>query len=457
MADIDPFAIVVKLVSGQIDLNNYPGTVAALGSATGAVLMASRAGMISWFMECIAIRKVVRDKLNRIPQPSEEYTRPSVHELGASLRGYREQFQNTCESAFVLLSGPEASGKTSAVRHAFSNTSGTLMLRTVINPQSKGPMESINEALLMEFGSVAQKQKLECIITKADWISRMPSPVGNGVPLLLYWSISVSKTATLEELKLVAHHIAFNAKSITHDNPGRSIPLVVEISHPVLGFLIPRVHNWCTQFYVHSSSFEDLLNAFDENLKKEIFIRHHQSELFINKLLSGTETQEEEDGVGNRRALGKECEAALKLFYSYFGSHLRELQGVLEDVMAKTKEDCTSQELLEEFELVLKERYTEYVLQWNQIGLTPEQEAVCTEIAKAGPSGFRVGESIDKLEHIVEICNSPNSLRLLRRQDGYTFISKMAHVRHLLSKNAGAGGVLAEMDACKWFDKTTHA
>ena len=172
------------------------------------------------------------------PGEKAPYVRDVVTEKADVLRTYVKEFDKTHIGSFVLVAGPEASGKTTCIEKAFDGWQGVAAVEVNLDAT---PPEAIN------FDEVVSRplQHLKGLrsYTARSRVSLMDDYCRKwyGHPLVMIISIkSGNKPLEGEQAQIVAGKVLDFGRGYTYDDP--TCPIIFETSVPKVCVAAERVH-----------------------------------------------------------------------------------------------------------------------------------------------------------------------------------------------------------------------
>ena len=163
------------------------------------------------------------------PGEKAPYVRDVVTEKAEVLRRYVKEFDKTDIGCFVLVAGPEASGKTTCIEKAFDGWKGVRRIEVDLDAT---PPEAINfDEHLKGLESYHARQRVKKMDYCRKWY---------GHPLILVISIkSGNKQLEVDQARDIAGKILNFGRDYTYDNP--TCPVIFETSVPQVCVAAERV------------------------------------------------------------------------------------------------------------------------------------------------------------------------------------------------------------------------
>ena len=172
------------------------------------------------------------------PRTKATYVRDVVTEKADVLRRYVKEFDKTDIGCFVLVSGPQASGKTTSIETAFDGWKGIATVKVNLDATA---VEAIDFAALLSThfahlkgvpGKVARSRVLMMDDYCRKWY---------GHPLVIIVSIkSGNKPLPGDQADVIAGKILDFGRGYTYDEP--TCPIIFETSVPKVCVAAERVH-----------------------------------------------------------------------------------------------------------------------------------------------------------------------------------------------------------------------
>ena len=180
-------------------------------------------------------------KILAVPfQPREEvaYVRDVVTEKAEDLRRYVKEYNKRRRGCFVLVAGPQASGKTTSIEKAFEGWKGVRKIEVNLDAKAVAAIDfaavlSADFAHLKNMPVNVARSRVSMMDDYCRW--------WYGHPLVIIVSIkSGNKQLEGDQARVIAGKILDFGRSYTYDSP--TCPIIFETSVPKVCVAAERVH-----------------------------------------------------------------------------------------------------------------------------------------------------------------------------------------------------------------------
>ena len=171
------------------------------------------------------------------PRGEAAYVRDVVTETAEDLRRYVKEYDKKAMGRFVLVAGPQASGKTTSIEKAFEGWKGVRMIEVNLDATA---VAAIDFAAVLST-NFAHLKGVPVNVTRSR-VSMMDDYCRRwyGHPLVIIVSINSGKPLEGDQARVIAGEILDFGRSYTHDSP--TCPIIFETSVPEVCVAAERVH-----------------------------------------------------------------------------------------------------------------------------------------------------------------------------------------------------------------------